>query len=159
MPTSEPHPGSLQLISPVFREGTSIPIQYTCRGSGVSMPLNILDAPLETQSFALILHDPDAPAGDFLHWLMWDIPSSTEIIAANSVPVGAVQGLNGLEETGYVPPCPPAGSGTHRYVFELYALDTTLDLPSESGKEEVQQAMKDHVIDETTLTGIFSATS
>lgn len=159
MPPNNAQSGSLQLISPVFREGAPIPRQYTCRGSGVNMPLNIIDAPLGTQSFTLIMHDPDAPMGDFLHWLMWDMPSTTEVIAANSVPVGALQGLNGAEESGYAPPCPPAGSGTHRYVFELYALDVALGLQGESTRPDVEAAMKGHILEQATLTGIFSADS
>ena len=145
----------LKLISPVFREGSYIPSQYTCKGQDVSVPLNILDAPLGTQSLTLIMHDPDSVSGDFLHWLVWDIPPSTESIAANSLPVGAIQGLNDNDELGYMGPCPPAGSGTHRYMLELYALDTTLDLPAESSRKKVVEAMKGHILGQTTLTGLF----
>lgn len=159
MPPNNAPAGSLQLISPVFREGAPIPRQYTCRGSGVSTPLIIIDPPEETQSFVLIMHDPDAPVGDFLHWLMWDMPSTTEVIAANSVPVGAVQGLNDAKKLGYLPPCPPAGSGMHRYVFDLHALDTTLGLPGESTRQDVETAMEEHVLDSATLSGRSSVDS
>lgn len=148
-----------QLMSPAFRDGANIPPQYSCKGQNVSPPLNILNCDPQAQSLALIMHDPDAPAGDYTHWLMWDIPTSTETIAANSVPVGAVQGVNSNDEDGYMGPCPPAGSGTHRYMFELYALDTTLSLPSGSSRTQLEEAMKGHTIDSYTLTGLFAASS
>ena len=148
---------SLQLVSAVFREGAVIPIQYTCKGQNVNPPLNILHTPTGTQSFALIMHDPDAVSGDFLHWLIWDIPPSTENISVNSVPVGAMQGYNGSDKIGYAGPCPPAGSGTHRYIFELYALDKMLDLRRDTSWQDLESAMKDHVLDKSTLTGVFSA--
>lgn len=159
MVNNEAEVKGLQLISPVFREGSLIPKQYSAKGKNVNPPLAIINAPLGTQSFTLIMHDPDAPTGDFLHWLMWDIPSKTEVIAANSVPVGAIQGLNDTEEVGYFGPQPPAGDANHRYMFELYALDTTLDMPRESTRQEIETAMKGHVLDHAVLTGIFDAGS
>src|SRR5437868_7672505 len=110
-----------EIISPVFRADSPIPPQYTCRGQNVNPPLNIFNAPKGAQSLTLIMHDPDAVSGDFLHWLVWDIPPKTEVISVNSVPVGAVQGLNGAGRAGYMGPCPPAGSGTHHYIFDFYA--------------------------------------
>ena len=147
----------LQIISPVFREGSPIPPQYTCRGQNVNPPLNIFNPPKGTQSLTLIMHDPDAVSGDFLHWLVWDIPPSTESIGVNSVPVGAVQGLNGGSDSGYSGPCPPKGSGTHRYIFDFYALDTTLDLPANSVVDDVIKAQKSHVLAHAALTGTFAA--
>src|SRR5438105_3076801 len=81
----------LQIISQVFRDGAPIPVQYTCKGQNVSPPLNIMNVPKGAQSLALIMHDPDAPVGDYVHWTMWDIPTRTETIAVNSVPMGAIQ--------------------------------------------------------------------
>jgi Raf kinase inhibitor-like YbhB/YbcL family protein len=147
----------LQIISPVFRDGSPIPPQYSCKGQNINPPLNIFNSPAGTQSLALIMHDPDAVSGDFLHWLVWDIPPSTESIAVNSVPVGAMQGLNGSEKSGYIGPCPPPGTGTHRYIFDFYALDTTLDLPANSTMEDVIKAMKGHMLDHSALTGTFRA--
>ncbi len=144
----------LQLISPVFREGAPVPVQYTCKGQNVNPPLNIMKVPAGAQSLALIMHDPDAPSGDYIHWTMWDIPTGTETIAANSVPTGAVQGQNSSGQNKYMGPCPP--SGTHRYMFELYALDTSLNLPSATTSDKLKDAMKGHVIEEHTLTGTFS---
>jgi Raf kinase inhibitor-like YbhB/YbcL family protein len=147
----------LEIISPVFRDGSPIPPQYTCKGQNVNPPLNIFNVPKGALSLTLILHDPDAVSGDFLHWLVWDIPPSTENISVNSVPIGARQGLNGGGHASYTGPCPPKGSGTHRYIFDFYALDTTLDLPDNSGIEDVIKAQKGHVLDNTALTGTFSA--
>ena len=148
-----------QLISPAFRDGTALPAQYTCKGQNVSPPLNIINCDPQSQSLALIMHDPDAPAGDYVHWLMWDIPASVETIAANSVPIGAVQGINSSDEIGYTGPCPPAGSGTHRYMFELYCLDTSLGLESGSTREQLEKAMEGHILDSSTLIGIFAPSS
>ncbi len=145
----------LQLISQVFRDGATIPIQYTCKGQNVNPPLNIMAVPSGTKSLALVLHDPDAPPGDYTHWVLWDIPTSTETISVNSLPVGVVQGVNSAGENAYMGPCPPRGTGIHRYKFELYALDKTLSLPKNSGREQLEKAMKNHVIGHNTLTGVF----
>jgi Raf kinase inhibitor-like YbhB/YbcL family protein len=146
-----------EIVSAVFRGGGSIPPQYTCKGQNVNPPINILNVPSGTQSLTLIMHDPDAVSGDFLHWLMWDIPPSTESIAVNSVPIGAVQGLNGANQTGYTGPCPPKGTGVHRYIFDFYALDTVLNLTTNSKIEDVIKAQKGHVLNHYALTGTFAA--
>lgn len=152
-----PAKAGFEMISPVFRSNSPIPPQYTCRGQNVNPSLNIFNIPSQTQSLTLIMHDPDAPGGDFLHWLVWDITPGTESISVNDVPVGAVQGKNGAGKNQYMGPCPPKGTGTHRYVFNLFALDITLDLPAGSSLKEVMAAQNGHVIDECTLTGLFSA--
>ncbi len=149
----------LEIVSPVFRNGNPIPPQYTCKGQNVNPSLNILNTPDGTQSLTLIMHDPDSVHGDFLHWLMWDIPPSTECIGVNSVPVGAVQGLNGAGKNSYMGPCPPQGTGTHHYIFDFYALDTTLGLPTNSEVTDVIKAMKGRVLDHSALTGLFSTDS
>lgn len=148
---------SLRLGSPIFKEGEMIPAAYTCRGQNVSPPLSIVGVPTGAQSLALILHDPDAVSGDFVHWLMWDIPTSAETIAANSVPANAIQGINDGGKNGYMGPCPPAGTGTHRYIFELYALDKTLGLPPDTTRDQLQQTMSGHILAQHTLTGLFTA--
>lgn len=147
----------LQLISPGFTEGSTLPAQYSCKGDNVNPPLNIFNVPPTAQSLALIVHDPDAVNGDFTHWLVWDIPTTTETIAANSVPVGALQGLNSSDDMGYMGPCPPQGTGTHRYIFELYALDKTIGLPAASSRKQLEAAMKGHILAEAKLTGLFAA--
>lgn len=149
----------LDLISPVFRHGAPIPPQYSCKGQNVNPPLNIFNVPPDAESLTLIMHDPDAVNGDFLHWLVWDIPPGTDVIPVNSVPVGAVQGLNGMGQTGYTGPCPPASTGTHHYIFDIYALDTSLNLPTNSTLTDVVNAQKGHVLDHCELVGLFSGDS
>lgn len=147
--------GEMQVVSPVFKEGGDIPPQYTCKGQNLSPPLNFVSVPDDAKSLALIMHDPDAQSGDFVHWLMWDIPAGTGTMQANSVPVGAVQGVNSSNQNKYTGPCPP--SGTHRYMFELYALDNSLGLPADTGRDSLLKAMEGHVVEKFTLTGKFSA--
>jgi Raf kinase inhibitor-like YbhB/YbcL family protein len=147
---------TLQIISPAFKDNAEIPAQYTCKGQNVSPPLNILGAQKAAKTLVLIMHDPDAVGSDFTHWLMWDIPTSTEAIAANSVPVGAVQGLNDGGGKQYTGPCPPAGTGVHHYKFELYALDKVLSLDNNTGRQDLQAAMNGHIIDRSILTGTFA---
>lgn len=155
MPSATNQKNKLEIISPVFRMGAAIPPQYTCAGQNVNPPLNIFNTPPKTLSLVLVVHDPDAPGGDYLHWLVWDIPPSTDSIAVNSVPIGALQGVNGMGKSSYMGPCPP--SGTHRYVFDLYALDKPLNLKSGVGLEQVQQAMDGHIIEQSSLNGTFAA--
>jgi len=149
--------GGLEIISPVFRDGAAIPRQYSCKGQNVNPPLTFFNVPPKSQSLALIMHDPDAGGGDFLHWIIWDIPPATESIAVNDVPIGAIQGRNGSGENKYTGPCPPKGTGSHRYIFELYALDNSSNLPSGSARAQLETAIKDHILDKATLTGIFAA--
>lgn len=146
----------LELISPAFRDGEPIPPQFSCRGQNISPPLNIFNVPPQTRSMAIIMHDPDAVSGDFTHWLIWDIPASCETIAVSSVPVGAIQGVNDSGKRGYTGPCPPSGTGIHRYIFELYALDNVLNLASGSTRQELEEAVRGHTLGSATLTGLFS---
>ncbi|MBI2008878.1 YbhB/YbcL family Raf kinase inhibitor-like protein [Candidatus Saccharibacteria bacterium] len=148
---------SLKLFSQVFRDGAAIPVQYTCKGQNVNPPLNIVDVPDGAKSLALIIHDPDAVGGDFVHWTAWDISASAETIAVNSVPAGTVQGINSAGRAGYMGPCPPAGTGTHHYIFELYALDKSLGLKSDTNRDQLKSAMQGHILDQTILTGLFAA--
>jgi Raf kinase inhibitor-like YbhB/YbcL family protein len=145
----------MQVVSPVFKEGAAIPLPYSCKGQNISPPLNFVSIPEAAKSLALIMHDPDAPSGDYVHWTLWDIPADTGTLAANSVPVGAVQGINSSGENKYMGPCPP--SGTHRYMFELYALDTSLSLPAETQREDLLKTMEGRVLEKATLTGTYSA--
>jgi Raf kinase inhibitor-like YbhB/YbcL family protein len=109
--------------------------------------------PADAKSLALIMFDPDAPGGDYNHWLVWDIPAGTIQLAANTVPVGAVQGLNSSGQNNYAPPCPP--SGMHRYIFELYALNSSLNLPAQTNKTQLLAAISDKAVARSTLTGTF----
>jgi Raf kinase inhibitor-like YbhB/YbcL family protein len=148
--------GSLQLISQAFGNGEAIPGQYTCKGQNINPPLSIMNVPLGAKSLALVMHDPDALGSDFVHWLVWDIKAEAQAFAANSVPVGAVQGVSGFGNNKYGGPCPPAGSGTHRYIFELYALDTVLSLGPDTNREKLEQTMKGHIIEQCSLAGLVA---
>jgi Raf kinase inhibitor-like YbhB/YbcL family protein len=144
-----------KLSSPVFDYEQVIPVKYTCKGQNISPPLEIRATPENALSLALILHDPDAPSGDFLHWTMWNIDPGIFRISENSVPKGADQGLNNFGNISYGGPCPP--SGTHRYVFDLYALNIILNLKSGCSLPDLERAMQDHIIDRTKLIGLVSA--
>jgi Raf kinase inhibitor-like YbhB/YbcL family protein len=102
---------------------------------------------------ALIVDDPDAPSGTFVHWLVWNIDPQTKSIAANTIPAGAKQGTTSAGKTGYVAPCPPSGS--HHYIFKLYALDTMLDLTPNAGKDNLEQAMQGHTLDSAELISLY----
>lgn len=148
---------SLKLTSQAFGDGAQIPELYTCKSQNINPPFSIMGVPAGAKSLTLIMHDPDAVSGDFVHWTMWDIPVSTASITANSVPASAVQGMNGGGGNKYMGPCPPPGSGTHHYMFELYALDKTLGLKSGTSRDQLQKALAGHVVAQYTLTGLFSA--
>ena len=145
---------SFQLTSPAFADGDTVPDMYTCKGQAISPPLEIHDAPNGTASFVLIMHDPDAPHGDFLHWTVWNFNPDTKTIAEGWLPDDVSQGANDAGQSKYFPPCPP--SGKHRYIFELYALDSMLDLVDGAPEEDVRQAVSDHAISKTTLMGTVS---
>jgi Raf kinase inhibitor-like YbhB/YbcL family protein len=147
----------LILTSTMFEADSPIPEQFTCKGQNINPPLNISGIPPEAKSLALILHDPDAVNTDFVHWLMWDIPTSASMIAANSVPVGATQGTNSAGGNKYTGPCPPAGTGTHHYHFELYALDKNIGLEPDTNRNQLEAAIKPHILRKTVLTGIVEA--
>lgn len=143
------------LMSAAFLPGAPIPSLYTCKGQNINPPLTVSNVPAEAKSLALILHDPDALNGDFVHWLMWDISVLTAMIAANSLPDDAIQGTNDAGQNNYFGPCPPTGTGTHHYIFELFALDKMLDLPPGSNRYQLEQAMAGHILAKTVLTGLF----
>jgi Raf kinase inhibitor-like YbhB/YbcL family protein len=144
--------GELKLTSPAFENNKEIPSKYTCDGSDISPPLEIGGIPAEAKSLVLIVDDPDAPMGTWDHWILWNIPLVANI-DENSVPGGAVQGTNDFKKLDYGGPCPP--SGTHRYMFKLYALDAILDLAEGANKDDVEKAMEGHIIAQTKLIGLY----
>jgi Raf kinase inhibitor-like YbhB/YbcL family protein len=151
--------GSMQLKSANFSDGAGIPSRYTCDGAGVSPGLEWSGAPAGTRSFALIVHDPDAPV-DFTHWLAYDIPAEVHQLAEGAstdgaMPSGAVEGVNGFRRMGYGGPCPPPGK-PHRYVFLLYALDTNLGLAAGARREQVESAMRSHIVASGKLIGTYA---
>lgn len=149
----------LMLGSPAFANNTAMPLQFSCRGKNVNPPLVISNAPTGTKSLVLILHDPDAVGDDFAHWLLWNIPADTSRIAENSTPSGSISGTNDADKTGYMGACPPPGTGTHRYMFELYAINNILKLPDTTKRPVLEQAIEKHILGHFTLTGLFSAES
>jgi Raf kinase inhibitor-like YbhB/YbcL family protein len=161
---SSPKPGrramSFVLETKVFPKGGEIPSKYTCSGQDVSPALSWSGAPQATKSFALIVEDPDAPSGTFTHWVVYDLPPGTHQLPENvsqtdDLSGGGRQGRNGFRRTGYGGPCPPPGKA-HRYFFRLYALDSTLNLPAGASRQEVESAMRGHLIAQAELMGKFA---
>ncbi|CEG59725.1 YbhB/YbcL family Raf kinase inhibitor-like protein [Legionella micdadei] len=145
---------SLSLESTAFISNTMIPSQYTCDGLDSSPPLAWQDSSAQTRSYVLIVDDPDAPGGTWDHWVLFNIPAAVKQLPEGSVkPEGALDGKNSWGSLGYRGPCPP--SGVHHYHFKLYALDSTLNLPSGVGKQAVMQAMKGHILGSTELIGLY----
>jgi Raf kinase inhibitor-like YbhB/YbcL family protein len=152
--------GVISLTSSAFAEGASIPEEYTCQGKDVSPPLKWSGVPSETKSLALIMDDPDAPMGTWVHWVLYDLPpsmtdlpqglSAKEHIAAGS----GKEGVNDFKRSGYGGPCPPAGK-PHRYFFKLYALDTTLDLNPGAKKKDLERAMENHILSQGQLMATY----
>ena len=150
---------TLSLSSTAFAAGKPIPAIYTCTGRSVSPPLAWTGAPAGTASFALILDDPDAPIGTFVHWVIYNIPAASNglpeaVPSSAKLADGSLQGNNGAGQAGYTGPCPP--SGTHRYFFKLYALDTVLNLSSGVNKDQLLKAMQGHILAQGELMGTFS---
>lgn len=137
----------MKLTSPAFEANELIPAKYTCDGEDISPPLHIEDMPDDTTTFTLIVDDPDAPAGTWDHWILFNIPGDTTDIAEDSIP--GSQAVNSFKKNDYGGPCPP--SGIHRYFFKLYALDTKLDLPVNAKKTDVEKAMKGHILAQAEL--------
>ncbi|MEK7083686.1 MAG: YbhB/YbcL family Raf kinase inhibitor-like protein [Patescibacteria group bacterium] len=143
----------MRLTSPAFQPNASIPSTYTCDGNDMSPPLLFSDVPAEAKSLVLIADDPDVPSGIWVHWVVWNINPKTTEASEGMVPGAGIEGITSFGRRGYGGPCPP--SGTHRYVFKLYALDTLLDLPEKASKLDVEGAMDGHVIDSAELIGVY----
>lgn len=145
----------LELKSPVFEDGGTIPNEFTCDGENVSPPLEIVDIPDGTESMVLIVDDPDAPSGSFVHWLVWNIPAETVAIEAGELPDETMEGYNDFGKPEYSGPCPPSGS--HRYFFRLFAIDTVLeDLDEDTGRAKIEKLISGHILDEAVLVGEYS---
>jgi Raf kinase inhibitor-like YbhB/YbcL family protein len=150
---------TIRITSTAFEAQQMIPPRYTCDGEDVSPPLSWAEAPEGTRSFALIVDDPDAPAGTWAHWVIYGLPSATRELP-EGVPVdetvlgGARQGKNDFRRTGYGGPCPPP-NGAHRYCFTLYALDVELGLAPGATKDELLAAIQGHVLGGGQLVGLY----
>jgi len=150
----------LKITSTAFEAGQPIPQQYTCQGENSSPPLQWEKGPDGTASYALIMDDPDAPAGTWIHWLAWNI-KDTELVTNQSQQAlvetavgGMTQGQNSWKKPGYGGPCPPPGK-PHRYFFRLYALDTTLDLTGNATRDDLEREMDGHILAEGELMGTY----
>jgi Raf kinase inhibitor-like YbhB/YbcL family protein len=142
----------MKIGSPSFGQGGMIPDKFTCKGQEISPELSIEGVPAGCQSLVLIVDDPDAPMGTFVHWVAFNIPPATTAIPENGTP--GVQAKNSGRGQGYTGPCPP--SGTHRYYFKLYALDSSLSLGAGADKAAVEKAIKGHVLAQAELMGRYS---
>lgn len=151
--------GKFTVTSSAFNEGEIIPGKFTCDGQNISPPLKWESIPAQTKCFALIADDPDAPMGTWVHWVIFNIPPTTTELPENVptkdfLPDGAIQGKNDSRDIGYDGPSPP--SGTHRYFFKLYALDTMLKLLPGITKPELLKAMEGHIMAQAQLMGRYS---
>jgi len=145
--------GNMKITSPEFENNKPIPEEFTCDDADISPPLQIGEVPENTRSLALIMDDPDAPMGTFVHWVVWNIPpDTTEIKKGEAIPWP--QGRTDFGKQGYGGPCPPGG--THHYFFKLYALDTNLDLPPGSTKRDLEKAIEGHILEKAQLIGTYT---
>ncbi|HEY4486839.1 MAG TPA: YbhB/YbcL family Raf kinase inhibitor-like protein [Candidatus Paceibacterota bacterium] len=146
--------GIMRIESTTFKHSESVPKKFTCDGENINPELSIGDVPEGTKSLALIVDDPDAPVGLWVHWVVWNISPETKTIKEHSVPKGAMEGATSAGKPGYRGPCPP--DGEHRYFFKLYALDTEINLPPDADKDALEEEMVGHVLDKAELIGLYS---
>lgn len=139
----------MSVSSSAFQNGEEIGTKFTCNGKNVSPELRISGAPATAKSLALVVDDPDAPGGLFTHWLVWNVDARTRQLGENSAPAGSVAGTNDFGKHGYGGPCPP--SGTHRYFFRIFALDTKLELKAGAKRAELEKAISGHIIAKAEL--------
>lgn len=144
---------AITISSPAFSQGGEIPAKYTCNGQSVSPELRISGAPSTAKSLALVVEDPDAPSGLFTHWLVWNISLQTTNFPENGVPAGSLQGSNDFSKRGYGAPCPP--SGTHHYIFRVFALDQPIELKAGARRAQFDAAVKGHIVAQAELTGRY----
>ena len=150
---------ALQITSQAFGSGQAIPVRYSCHGEDISPPLVWTGAPAGTLSFALVFDDPDAPIGTWVHWVVYNMPTSTNSLPEAVAPDteladGSRHGKNSWGRLGYGGPCPPMG--THHYFFRLYALDIPLQLPADGDKKALLKAMEGHILGQAELMGTFA---
>jgi Raf kinase inhibitor-like YbhB/YbcL family protein len=153
------HAMAFALSSKSFPSGGDIPKKFTCDGADISPELSWQDLPANTQAFALIADDPDAPAGTWTHWVLYDLPSDVKTLPEGTskqeeLPNGARQGRNDFRKIGYNGPCPPPGK-PHRYYFKLHALDSKLNLKAGASRQEVERAMQSHILGKAEWMGRY----
>jgi Raf kinase inhibitor-like YbhB/YbcL family protein len=152
-------PVAFTISSTSFSSGGDIAKKFTCDGADVSPLLTWTSPPAGTKSLALLADDPDAPVGNWNHWVLWNLPAESRTLAENlaktaQLPDGSRQGMNDFKKTGYNGPCPPVGK-PHRYYFKIFALDTKLDLRGDAGKPELEAAMKGHILAQAEWMGRY----
>jgi Raf kinase inhibitor-like YbhB/YbcL family protein len=145
---------SISVTTPAFQAGGDVAAKFTCNGANVNPELKINGVPNEAKSLVLIVDDPDAPRGLFTHWIVWNIDPKATDIGENSAPAEGIQGTNDFGKRNYGGPCPP--SGTHRYFFKIYALDTKLDLKPSARRAELDAAMRGHTLAQGELMARYS---
>jgi Raf kinase inhibitor-like YbhB/YbcL family protein len=148
---------ALQVSSPAFSNGATIPTKYTCDGQDVAPPLEWSGVPKQARSVAVICDDPDAPSGTFTHWVLYDVPPSTHAIAERAS-IGKA-GVNDFGKTGFGGPCPPKRDNAHHYHFHVYALDIDSLGPAGLSKQDALNVMRGHILDEGELTGLYKRTT
>lgn len=150
---------AMDLTISSFTNGGGIPKQHTCDGANVSPALKWGKSPAGTKAICLIMDDPDAPRGTWVHWVLYNLPPETVSLAENTpktptLPNGAQQGINDFPGVGYDGPCPPPGPA-HRYYFKIYALDAKMELPARATKKQLEEAMKGHILDKGEWMGKY----
>lgn len=145
--------GGNMKITSVFEHNGNIPSVYTCDGQDLAPELTISDVPQQAKELVLIVDDPDAPMGTWVHWLVYNLPAETIKIDAKKLPQEAKQGMTDFKRIGWGGPCPP--NGVHRYFFKLYALDTKLELEQGLTKRQLENAIREHVIEKAELIGLY----
>ena len=144
----------MRISSPEFQNNGLIPKKFSCQGEDINPQLLFENVSDDAKSLVLIMDDPDAPGGTWVHWVLFNIPPDVTGILEDSVPDNAVQGLNSWPKNSYGGPCPP--SGIHRYFFKLYALDVSLNLDESASKKDVEEAMSGHVLETAQIIGLYS---
>jgi Raf kinase inhibitor-like YbhB/YbcL family protein len=134
-------PESIKLTSPAFGKNDTIPKEFTCDGQNTSPPLEWSNVPKESKELALLVEDPDAPSGNFVHWTVYGIDPALRATTVAAVPEGGTEGENSAGKKGYTGPCPPEGDDPHRYVFALYALDEATGLAAGASPDDVRTAL------------------
>jgi hypothetical protein len=150
--TPKPLPEHMKITSSAFGNEGTIPVTYTCGAENKNPPISISNVPAKAKTLALVIEDPDAPLGPFIHWILWNIPAGTKDILAGSVPALSQQGTNSFNHIGYNGPCPPS---RHRYYFTLYALDISPGLDGKAKISDLDKSMKGHVLDQAELIGSY----
>ena len=152
-PTPTPGNARMTIASPAFGNCQMIPKIYTCDGENINPALNFSNISQRAKSLALIVDDPDAPAGTWAHWIVFNIQPTTKKIEQNSVPAGSTMGTNSFGKSEYGGPCPP--SGTHRYFFKLYALDTMFKADTQTTETTLMNEMHGHILDQAQIVGLY----